>query len=113
MFFKQTLCIFIDASSNLFKMENRKSKFYTGDKKELGEHEKATFDLQVTLVKLQTKKVINNIKLYVAAKTVDNGYRYKEYSSSTKTMSEYTSHTPEQNMNVKNFGKGVNEKFMQ
>lgn len=72
------------------EMENRKSKFYTGDKKELGEHEKATFDLQVTLVKLQTKKVINNIKLYVAAKTVDNGYRYKEYSSSTKTMSEYT-----------------------
>ena len=72
------------------EMENRKSKYYTGDKKELGEHEKSTFDLQVTLVKLQTKKVINNIKMYVAAKTVDNGYRYKEYSSSSKTMSEYT-----------------------
>lgn len=72
------------------EMENRKSKYYTGDKKELGEHEKSTFDLQVTLVKLQTKALINNIRLYVAAKTVDNGYRYKEYSSSTKSMSEYT-----------------------
>ena len=72
------------------EMENRKSKFYTGDKKELGEHEKSTFDLQVTLVKLQTKAIINNIKIYVAGKTVDGGYRYKEYSSSSKTMSEYT-----------------------
>lgn len=72
------------------EMENRKSKFYTGDKKDLGEHEKSTFDLQVTLVKLQTKALINNIKMYVSAKTVDGGYRYKEYSNSSKTMSEYT-----------------------
>lgn len=72
------------------EMENRKSKYQTGDKKELGEHEKSTFDLQITLVKLQTKAVIDNIKIYVTAQTVDGGYRYKEYSSSTKKMSEYT-----------------------
>ena len=75
------------------EMENRKSKYYTGDKKELGEHEKSTFDLQVTLVKLQTKALINNIRLYVAAKTVDNGYRYKEYSSSNLNEFKFSFNT--------------------
>ena len=75
---------------SLREMENRKSKFFTGDKKELGEHEKSTFDLQITIVKLQTKALINNIKIYVAAKTEDDSYKYKEYSSSSKSMSEYT-----------------------
>ncbi len=71
-------------------IENRRSKYYTGDKKELGEHEKATFDLQVSLVKLQSKAIIDDIRIYVSAQTVDGGYRYKEYSSSSKLMSEYT-----------------------
>lgn len=72
------------------EMENRKSIYSTGSSKEVGEHEKSTYDLQVSLIKLQTKAVIKNIKLYISARTADDGYRYKEYSSNTKTMSEYT-----------------------
>ena len=79
-----------DLAVSIRMVENRKSKYYTGNQKKLGEHEKSIFDLQVTLVKLQTKKAIDNIKIYVVAKTVDNGYIYKDYSSSSKKMGEYT-----------------------
>ena len=72
------------------EIEHRYSKFATGNKNTLGEHEKSTFDLQITLVKLQTKTEINNIKLYVVAKTKDNGYCYKEYDENIKSMSQYT-----------------------
>lgn len=74
-------------------IENRKSKFYTGNKNELGAHEKSIFDLQVAIVKLQSRAVVENIRVYVSAQTVDNGYKYKEYSSSTLSMSEYSYQT--------------------
>lgn len=80
---------------NLRDIENRKSKLSTGSEDEEGKHEKSTHDLQIQIVKLKSNTSIKNIKIYLAAKTLDNGYRYDEYTSSSKEMSTlvYTSIT--------------------
>ena len=61
---------------NLRDIENRKSKLSTGSEDEEGKHEKSTHDLQIQIVKLKSNTSIKNIKIYLAAKTLDNGYRY-------------------------------------
>ncbi|MFR5891725.1 MAG: hypothetical protein ACLUG4_04455 [Bacilli bacterium] len=75
---------------NIRDIENRKSKLSTGSEDEEGKHEKSTHDLQIQLVKLRANTSIKNIKIYLAAKTLDNGYRYDEYTSSSKEMSTLT-----------------------
>ena len=75
---------------NIRDIENRKSKLSTGREDEEGQHEKSTHDLHIQLVKLRANTSIKNIKIYLAAKTLDNGYRYDEYTSSSKEMSTLT-----------------------
>ncbi len=74
----------------LRSIENRKSKLSTGTSEKTGEHEKSVFDLQLTIVKLRSNTSVKNIKIYLAAKTISNDYRYDEYTSSSKEMSTLT-----------------------
>lgn len=54
-----------------------------------GKHEKSTYNLQLTLVKL-TVQALNNIKIIVAAKTKDGGYRYADYTTNSKYLGSTT-----------------------
>lgn len=92
---------------NLRETENRSSKYKTGTSEKKGEHAKSSFDFRITLIKLKSNTKIENIRLYLAAKTANGSYRYDEYSSSTKSMSSgvYTSITTLSSFATKSFEK--------
>lgn len=80
----------------LRETEDRKSvlETYSSSKSEdverkAGKHEKSTYNLQLTLVKL-TVKELNNIKIIVAARTEDGGYRYADYTTNSKYLGAQT-----------------------
>lgn len=80
----------------LRETEDRKSvlETYSSSKtsdveRKQGKHEKSTYNLQLTLVKL-TVQELNNIKIIVAAKTEDGGYRYADYTTNSKYLSANT-----------------------
>lgn len=71
-------------------VEERQSKTLIGSNDEKGIHEKANYDLQITVFKLKTSTYVRNLKLYLAAKTVSGGYRYDDYATYSKAMSAQT-----------------------
>jgi len=80
----------------LRETEDRKSvlETYSSSKpadveRKAGKHEKSTYNLQLTLVKLTTKE-LNNIKIIVAARTKDGGYRYADYTTNSKYLGAQT-----------------------
>lgn len=70
---------------NVREVENRKSKFATGSSGAEGEHEKATFDFQITIVRLQVYAYIENMNIFVSAKTATDNYCFDE-TSTNKTI---------------------------
>lgn len=90
---------------NIRETEKRESKYQTGSKEALGEHGKSTYSFRITLIKLKSTTQIKDIRLYFSIKTEAGSYRYDEYSSSTKNMTNqtYTSITTFNNLSSKYF----------
>ncbi|MCM1260806.1 MAG: hypothetical protein NC182_06720 [Prevotella sp.] len=70
-------------------LETYSSSKTTDVERKAGKHEKSTYNLQLTLVKLTTKE-LNNIKIIIAARTEDGGYRYADYTTNSKYLSAQT-----------------------
>ena len=71
------------------EVEERDSKYQTGTTTQIGEHEKATFEIQVQMVKLVTAQPMENVKVYIAARTVRKSYRYYDTANSSRTFSDF------------------------